>query len=144
MAGCEKCWADAFRRSYGTSKSQTECYYELLEERKDNPCTPEQQKYGYQKHPEKTKTINAVSPEGEIISNNVFEPAEQSELKIADCEVFLLNNECLNPFGDFKAKIVVICPSKIKMDEVEEYLKKGDRLEAAEKEIERLKGGNKC
>jgi len=43
MSCCEKCWADAYRRSYGTSKSQTDCYYELLEERKDNPCSPDEQ-----------------------------------------------------------------------------------------------------
>jgi hypothetical protein len=40
---CEKCWADAYRRSYGTGKSQYECYLELLEERKDNPCPTEAQ-----------------------------------------------------------------------------------------------------
>ncbi len=44
MPACEKCWADAYRRSYGSSKSQTECYIELLKERKDSPCTEEQQK----------------------------------------------------------------------------------------------------
>jgi len=38
MAVCEKCWSDAYMRSRDTGKSQTECYYELLEERKDNPC----------------------------------------------------------------------------------------------------------
>ena len=43
MPMCEKCWADAYRRSFGTPKSQTECYYELLDERKDNPCSKEQQ-----------------------------------------------------------------------------------------------------
>jgi hypothetical protein len=43
MSACEKCWGDAYLRSRATGKSQTECYYELLDERKDNPCTPEQQ-----------------------------------------------------------------------------------------------------
>ena len=43
MTDCEKCWEDAFRRSYGTGKSQAECYHDLLEERKDNPCTPKEQ-----------------------------------------------------------------------------------------------------
>ena len=38
---CEKCWADAFGRSRNTGRTQTECYYELLEERKDNPCKDE-------------------------------------------------------------------------------------------------------
>jgi hypothetical protein len=33
-------------RSYlgGFVKTQAECYRELLEERKDNPCTPEEQR----------------------------------------------------------------------------------------------------
>jgi len=40
---CEKCWGDAYYRSRYTGKSQTECYADLVEERKDNPCTPEEQ-----------------------------------------------------------------------------------------------------
>lgn len=44
MAVCEKCWADAYMRSITTGKCQSDCYLELLEERKDNPCTPEQQR----------------------------------------------------------------------------------------------------
>jgi len=43
MATCEKCWEDAFTRAKCSHRSQTECYHELLEERKDNPCTPKQQ-----------------------------------------------------------------------------------------------------
>ncbi len=44
MASCEKCWVDAFNRSYNDPmKDQAECYSELIKERKDNPCTPEQQ-----------------------------------------------------------------------------------------------------
>lgn len=44
MSACEKCWSDAydFGRFYGC-ESQTERYYELLEERKDRPCTKKQQ-----------------------------------------------------------------------------------------------------
>lgn len=41
---CEKCWGDAYLRSYGTGKSQYACYLELLEERKDNPCTEDEQR----------------------------------------------------------------------------------------------------
>ena len=45
MAACEKCWADAHRRTLDHPiKSQTEHYRDLLEERKFTPCTPEQQK----------------------------------------------------------------------------------------------------
>ena len=41
---CEKCWSDAYRRMLvDTSKSQSEHYYDLLEERKDNPCSSEEQ-----------------------------------------------------------------------------------------------------
>jgi len=43
MAGCERCWGDAFSRSYGTGRSQAECYQEILLERKDNPCSPRDQ-----------------------------------------------------------------------------------------------------
>ena len=47
MAACEKCWSDAYRRMLAdTSKSQTEHYYDLLEEKKDNPCSSEEQQYG--------------------------------------------------------------------------------------------------
>lgn len=43
MASCEKCWDDAFMRNLGNGKGQTKNYQELVEERKDNPCTPEEQ-----------------------------------------------------------------------------------------------------
>lgn len=40
---CEKCWADAFQRSVSTGKSQTDCYLELLKERKSKPCSEDEQ-----------------------------------------------------------------------------------------------------
>lgn len=40
MPSCEKCWSDAHR---GPMFSVAEEYHKLLAERKDNPCTPEQQ-----------------------------------------------------------------------------------------------------
>lgn len=40
MSSCEKCWADAHR---GPEYSVAEEYQRLMEERKDTPCTPEQQ-----------------------------------------------------------------------------------------------------
>jgi hypothetical protein len=44
MATCEKCWDDAYSRSWGGSeKTQSEHYQDLLEERKGNPCSPEEQ-----------------------------------------------------------------------------------------------------
>ena len=43
MASCEKCWGDAYMYSFGTSQTQSEAYHELLEERKENPCTPIEQ-----------------------------------------------------------------------------------------------------
>ena len=45
---CEKCWEDAYMRSRfeDPSKSQAEHYADLLIERMDNPCTPDQQKHG--------------------------------------------------------------------------------------------------
>lgn len=47
MTACEKCWGDAYMRSRATGKSQGECYAELLKERKNTPCTPEQQAGDY-------------------------------------------------------------------------------------------------
>jgi len=44
MPTCEKCWADAHRRAVSNpTRSQVDHYYDLLEERKDNPCSPEEQ-----------------------------------------------------------------------------------------------------
>lgn len=45
MPMCEKCWNDAYMREIANPmKGQAEHYHDLLEERKDNPCTPEQQR----------------------------------------------------------------------------------------------------
>jgi len=38
---CEKCWTDSF--DFNNLESHYERYRQLLIERKDNPCTPEQQ-----------------------------------------------------------------------------------------------------
>ena len=43
MASCEKCWNDAYLQSFGTGKSQGEVYYEILEKRKNNPCSEKEQ-----------------------------------------------------------------------------------------------------
>lgn len=43
MSACEKCWGDAFSRSYGSGRSQAECYTEILKERENNPCSPREQ-----------------------------------------------------------------------------------------------------
>ncbi len=43
MASCEKCWDDAGMRSRFNGKSKIECYNEILEERKDTPCSPKEQ-----------------------------------------------------------------------------------------------------
>ena len=44
MPSCEKCWGDAYlKMMLNQDKSQTEYYSMLIEERKANPCTPEQQ-----------------------------------------------------------------------------------------------------
>lgn len=46
---CEKCWGDAYfrYRFVDPGKSQSEHYRELLEERRDKPCTPEEQRGDY-------------------------------------------------------------------------------------------------
>lgn len=44
MASCEKCWGDAYLRFLSNPmKDQSEHYHILLEERKNNPCSPEEQ-----------------------------------------------------------------------------------------------------
>lgn len=47
MSSCEKCWDDAYKRMLGNcgqaTKGQAEHYHDLLQERKDNPCTPKEQ-----------------------------------------------------------------------------------------------------
>lgn len=43
MPMCEKCWDDAFMKSYGGSTSQAEIYIKLIEERNPHQCTPRQQ-----------------------------------------------------------------------------------------------------
>ena len=43
MSACEKCWGDAVLRSYGSGRSQVECYQDLLRERESNPCSPRDQ-----------------------------------------------------------------------------------------------------
>ena len=40
---CEKCWGDAYLLSLDNGKSQAENYKILLEERKNNPCSPKEQ-----------------------------------------------------------------------------------------------------
>ena len=44
MPSCEKCWSDAFDKSYSDPfKDQADYYKILIDERKDKPCTPEEQ-----------------------------------------------------------------------------------------------------
>lgn len=40
---CEKCWNDAFKKSQESHLSQPEWYSILMQQRNNNPCTPEQQ-----------------------------------------------------------------------------------------------------
>lgn len=41
---CERCWWDAWGGGhFAGCESQTDRYHQLLEERKENPCTPKQE-----------------------------------------------------------------------------------------------------
>ncbi len=41
---CEKCWTDAYHRSVSDpTKPQVDHYHDLIEERKNNPCSPSEQ-----------------------------------------------------------------------------------------------------
>ncbi len=47
MACCEKCWTDAYWRWHcDPEKTQAEHYADLLQERKDDPCTEYEQRHG--------------------------------------------------------------------------------------------------
>jgi hypothetical protein len=44
MASCEKCWSDAYARTFeNPRKSHSDHYSNLIKERLNNPCTPEEQ-----------------------------------------------------------------------------------------------------
>ena len=43
MSACEKCWGDAYMRMLSSGKGQQECYNELLAERKEKPCSAQEQ-----------------------------------------------------------------------------------------------------
>lgn len=52
---CEKCWGDAYMRHLDNpSKTQFDHYSELLKERRDMPCSQEEQK-GVAGKPEQEK-----------------------------------------------------------------------------------------
>lgn len=42
--GCEKCWGDAYMRMMLRGGCQAAHYADLIKEREDNQCTPEQQR----------------------------------------------------------------------------------------------------
>ena len=46
---CEKCWGDAYMLTLCGTKTQAEYYHQLLAERKDNPCTKEEQEGQWKK-----------------------------------------------------------------------------------------------
>ena len=43
MASCEKCWSDAGWAAHLRGGDKVDHYHRLLEERKDSPCSPEEQ-----------------------------------------------------------------------------------------------------
>lgn len=43
---CEKCWEDAYFIALHSGRGQSAEYAALLEQRKDNPCTPAQEQGG--------------------------------------------------------------------------------------------------
>ena len=62
MTMCEKCWGDAYLRMLSTGKSQGDCYFELLEERKNNPCSEKDQsgQFWNEENQEDTKKSEAM------------------------------------------------------------------------------------
>ena len=45
MSACAKCWQDATMRAMDRGGSITDHYHDLLEERKDKPCSDEEAKH---------------------------------------------------------------------------------------------------
>lgn len=46
MSACERCWADAaaiYAAGRGRGESHASVYHQLLDERNNHPCTPEEQ-----------------------------------------------------------------------------------------------------
>ncbi|HZJ25879.1 MAG TPA: hypothetical protein VFF40_02520 [Acidimicrobiia bacterium] len=44
MSACERCWTDAYRESRMFGGSQVDHYRRLIEERRDRPCSVEEQR----------------------------------------------------------------------------------------------------
>ncbi len=44
MASCEKCWSDAYMLTFeNPRKNHSDHYQDLIKQRLNNPCTPEEQ-----------------------------------------------------------------------------------------------------
>lgn len=61
---CEKCWDDAYLRAMLSNRGQSDCYAELLEERRDNPCTPEEQRGDHRRSVAQVGGAPGSYPEG--------------------------------------------------------------------------------
>jgi len=94
MGICEKCWHDAFLRAAGTSRTQTECYQEILAEH-SHTCQPQEEElmakrlfeieaYDYPKLlgnlEEQGFTVREVLPEPGLSSNDI------SALEVKSCD----------------------------------------------------------
>ena len=51
MSVCEKCWSDAYLRVLALGGELPDHYHDLLVERRNNPCTTEQQSGNFNKPP---------------------------------------------------------------------------------------------
>lgn len=81
MSACEKCWGDAFTRAYGRGDTdQATEYRRLLDERKDNPCTPEEQRGPVAETPAELHVSLAIALEllGEVSRRRVLDGSETS------------------------------------------------------------------
>jgi len=67
MSLCEKCWSDAAMRQFrDTGKAQVEHYLDLLEERKDNPCSEEEQGFGHATEPTEQPAASSSTHQQQI------------------------------------------------------------------------------
>jgi hypothetical protein len=71
--------------------------------------------------------INLSIAEAERMAALLKEQPPASELKFDKYNVYLMNSTLCLPIGDFKAKIVIMCPNADTMNRMENYLKKCER-----------------
>jgi len=138
---CEKCWEDAYRMSYGTGRSQAECYHQLLKERENNPCSAEERAGQFWDKDKKIdkrtnqEIMNELSEKGnEILAGAIMyaiancdkmtihqKGDAMQELKTLQRKVEELEEDNKEKQKAITESIALIMKAKMKLDKVENY-----------------------